>query len=178
MHYDDIKKKIFQTNLLGVMIGVMVFLAPFILYYWAYTTETYYENIPKFHGIHKDASNVSYFESIKKGKLIYECDLPLESFLNKAKVENWEVKEIKDLPIRMIRYRYGITTPETFNKDRLELFHESKTSCFHFVKQGYYYIDESKRQFIHVAYDTLNGKMYVYKNFGREEFTMKYINAE
>ncbi|MDR1486158.1 MAG: hypothetical protein LBT09_15235 [Planctomycetaceae bacterium] len=83
----------------------------------------------------------------------------------------------------MIRYRYGVINREIFERERNELTPETETekSSFHFVKQGYYYIEENrlekKGQFIHVAYDTLNSKLYVYRNLGKEEFTMKYNNG-
>ncbi|MDR1289793.1 MAG: hypothetical protein LBK06_01180 [Planctomycetaceae bacterium] len=139
--------------------------------------------MPKNSDIHENASNVSYFSSklIRGGHIIYECDLTLESFLSLAKEREWGIKEITDQPIKMIRYRYGVTSRETFNKERNELLPESEnnTSCFHFVKHGYYYVNEKtpKPEFIHVAYDTSNGKMYLYRNIRGGGFDMQYING-
>jgi hypothetical protein len=111
----------------------------------------------------KGTSNVSYFG--KYGWSIYECKMPEDVFWKEAQRYDWKMEPIQR-PVKMIRYNYHKTSDQNFQKqiDTLTPETETSNSCFHFVKEGYYYILEEKPIFYHVAYESKTNMLYVYSS--------------
>ncbi|MDR3110325.1 MAG: hypothetical protein LBU65_11685 [Planctomycetaceae bacterium] len=154
-------KKILEHLLLFIMVCTIVLLFGYT-YFRVHTEVLYWENTEDLKAnFPKGTSNVSYFSEY--GWRIYECKMSEEVFWQYAKSNEWKMTPIQR-PIKIIRYKYYKTTKEEFKRQIENLTPETETkgSCFHFVKKGYYYIHEEKPAFYHVAYDSETNFLYVY----------------
>ena len=148
------------------MCGLIIMLAPTLIFYSYYLTRTgvrYYEDTEELHAIFpKGTSNVSFFS--RDGTNIYECTMPTDVFTEYAKRHQWDMNPIQR-PVKMIRYNFYKTPKKEFERqiEALTPETETKDTCFHFVKKGYYYINEKKPVFEHIAYNTDNNRLYVYQ---------------
>ena len=147
---------------------IAVLAIPVILFYIIYSTlntVAYYENIDpesiSFISFPKGCSRLSIYH--KSMVSIYECQMTEDLFWVIAKRESWRMAPITK-PIKMLRYNYTKTSERDFEYQcqMLTPASESDDCCFHFIKNGFYYINENSPTFIHAAYDTDGNKLFVY----------------
>lgn len=118
-----------------------------------------------------------------QGKWIHsfamEAPLSELAFIKYTKEQRWKVHPIQR-PFKMVRYT--LAKPES---DSRHVFYqvmdgsfenETCNSYYHFIKKGYYYLDESSGYTIHVAYDADLQKYYYYRKIHGPGYRQAEIN--
>jgi hypothetical protein len=101
--------------------------------------------------------HVYYFKSYRTN--IYECIITEENALKFAKRQfgSGNIRIIEE-PIKIVRYNFESDIKQyLYERQNLSIEHETNSSCFHFIRKGYYYT----KQNLYWAYDQENSKMYM-----------------
>jgi hypothetical protein len=161
-HKITVKKiiQIFGLCILGILlVSLLVFLFRIVSpdsFTYIYENTRFFHTAPEIKSLSSAARHHEY-----AAEMVTEKDF----FFQMAKKENWDIKPIGKYPFKIIRYTFvkfsSLECKHQILNGTVE--NETKESCYHFIKNGYYYLHETGNQgFVHVAYDEDNETVYVY----------------
>ncbi|MDR3199431.1 MAG: hypothetical protein LBU34_16300 [Planctomycetaceae bacterium] len=149
------KNKIIKRVIVCVIFFVFLLIVGSVYYFHRYTF--IYEKT-RFFDTPKEIEHLS--SSTRQYEHAAEMKMSETYFLKIAKKEKWLIKRIKN-SFKIIRYNFAKQNCyEQILMGKPE--NEIPDSCYHYIKNGYYYIDETNLYYIHVGYDLDNGMCYVY----------------
>jgi hypothetical protein len=109
----------------------------------------------------------------------YELKTNEDYFLKTVKEQKWKIKVITNAPFKIIRYNFVKYQDYYTCVMNGKPDNETSDSCYHYIYNGYYYIDENNHFYRHVAYDRDQKIFYLYEyRRGKGPLSQKQMNPE